>query len=52
MLQRTEKNRWQDTDEFERFAQTYGRSDSGFGFGDAEGLSLEVPLETLQLSFD
>lgn len=37
-------SRWGDCDEFEKFAETWGRSDSCFGTGDPAGLTLETPF--------
>ena len=38
------RSRWSDTDEFIKFAETYGRSDACFGNGDKSGLTLETPF--------
>jgi hypothetical protein len=38
------QSRWQDTEEFVKFAETYGRSDGCFGIGDKSGLTLETPF--------
>lgn len=35
---------WSDTDEFERFANTYGRRDRCFGFGQRDMMTLETPF--------
>jgi hypothetical protein len=37
-------SRWAGTDEFEKFAEQYGRSDACFGFGDPSGMTLETPF--------
>ena len=37
-------SRWNDTDEFGKFAENYGRSDGCFGNGDKSGLTLETPF--------
>lgn len=37
-------SKWIGTDEFDRFIDTWGRSDHCFGFGDPKGLSLETPF--------
>jgi hypothetical protein len=37
-------SRWADTDEFEQFAEKWGKSDNCFGFGDATGMTLETPF--------
>jgi hypothetical protein len=37
-------SRWVGTDEFEKFAEQYGRSDACFGFGDPSGMTLETPF--------
>jgi hypothetical protein len=37
-------SRWENTDEFIKFAETYVPSDWYFGFGDEAGLSLETPF--------
>jgi hypothetical protein len=39
-----ERGRWSNTDEFVKFAETYGRSDACFGNGDKSGLTLETPF--------
>jgi hypothetical protein len=38
------RSRWHDTEEFVKFAETYGRSDECFGIGDKSGLNLETPF--------
>ena len=38
------KRRWSNTDEFIKFAETYGRSDACFKNGDKSGLTLETPF--------
>jgi hypothetical protein len=37
-------SRWSGTDEFEQFAEKWGKSDRCFGFGDSEGMTLETPF--------
>jgi hypothetical protein len=38
------RSRWHDTEEFVKFAETYGSSDGCFGIGDKSGLTLETPF--------
>jgi hypothetical protein len=38
------RSRWHDTEEFVKFAGTYGLSDVCFGIGDKSGLTLETPF--------
>jgi hypothetical protein len=38
------RSRWHDTEEFVKFAETYGSSDVCFGIGDKSGLTLETPF--------
>lgn len=39
-----ERSRWDGCEEFVKFAETWGRSDSCFGMGDPTGLTLETPF--------
>ncbi|HEY7247634.1 MAG TPA: hypothetical protein VH678_27500 [Xanthobacteraceae bacterium] len=39
-----QQSRWTGTDEFEKFAEEWGRSDLCFGNGDTTGLTLETPF--------
>ncbi|MBU6395855.1 MAG: hypothetical protein KGQ75_14900 [Sphingomonadales bacterium] len=39
-----EPSRWEDCEEFVKFAETWGRSDICFGMGDPTGLTLETPF--------
>lgn len=40
----TSASRWAGSDEFELFAEKYGRSDICFGMGDPSGITLETPF--------
>lgn len=37
-------SRWAGTNEFEKFVETWGRSDVCFGLADADGMTLETPF--------